>query len=98
MSYSADFSLSTNAGFAGRVQMSMINNALQIANVGLLHSSNPKKFDLAIAILNNPSAYVNLFVFAALEASGPTTLTNASTDAQIDAAVVLVWGQIAGVS
>ena len=100
MSYSADFTLSTNAAFIGLIQMSMINNALQVASEGATAFQNldSKRHNLAVSVLNNPSAFLNLFVLAAIEASGISTLTASSTDVQIDAAITAVWNDIAGVT
>jgi len=100
MSYSADFTLSTNATFMGQIQMSMINNALQVASeAASAHSIvDSKRNTLAVAVLNNPSNYLTRFILAAIEANGETTLTAASTDAQMDSAISAIRNGVAGVT
>jgi hypothetical protein len=100
MSYSADFTLSTNAAFIGLIQMSMVNNALQIASERptAFPIVDSKRNTLAVGVLNNSSLYLTRFVLAAIESNGETTLTASSTDVQIDSAITSVWNDIAGVT
>jgi len=100
MSYSADYITSTTTTFINTLQMSLVNNALQIASERptAFPTVDAKRNALAVGVLNDVSNYLNRFVLAAIEASGESTLTASSTDAQIDAAISAVWNDIAGVT
>jgi|SRR5579864_611303 len=97
MAYIDDYTLSQDATFQERIRMSMIKAAITV--MGTVPSADATvdrlRTVLATNVLNNPSIYVQIFTFAAIEVTG---LVAASTDSQLDVAVAAVWSSIAGVT
>src|SRR5262245_31843873 len=97
MAYTADDTLSQDATFQGRIRMASVKAAVAIVNEAASPKSNVdrKRHDLAVRVLNSPSAMVTSFTQAAIEAGA---LVSGSTDTQLDTAIASVWNGIAGVA
>lgn len=97
MAYAADDTLSNDATFRGKVRMSMVNAARQIATEArtVKAALDVKRNLLAVKVLNDPAGYLDRFVQASIEGG---TLVTGSTDAAIDTAISSVWNGIAGVT
>lgn len=97
MAYAADDTLSNDATFRGKLRMAMVNAARQIAGEArtVRNTVDQKRNALAVAVLNNPPAYLDRFVHVAIEAGA---LVTGSTDANLDTAIAGAWNFLAGVT
>jgi hypothetical protein len=97
MPYTADDTLSSDATFRGRVRMSMVKQAQNVASEArtVRNTVDGKRNKLAVSILNDPASFVDRFTHGAIEAG---TLTAASLDPAIDAAISAIWNGVAGVA
>ncbi len=100
---SAQYTLSQNAGLQQTIRMSMVGNALTVVSearqydvelVEIHAIKHDKRHGLASRILLDPDYYLMRFVYASC---AQDTLTGASSDAQINAAVLSLFDKIAGV-
>jgi hypothetical protein len=93
----AQYNLTQNATVQQTIRMSMIGNALTVVSEAA-DSGHPnkhiKRHDLAVMVLRDPDYWQPRFVGAA---AAQDQLTGSSTDAQINAAVALLFDKIAGV-
>lgn len=97
MAYTSDDALTSDLAFQGRVRMSMVNAARQIATEArtVKPQVDLKRNALAVKVLNDPASFVVRFTHAAIEAGG---LAGGSTDVNLDTAIAGVWNGIAGIT
>jgi len=99
MSFDSDKGLAGNSIFRIKVEMAMIKAAGQIAGETPASPANipkdDKRHDLTQNVYSNKEAWLDRFAHAC---AAKGTLSNASTDADVEFTVGEVWDDLAGVT
>jgi hypothetical protein len=98
MAYSNSYDLSVDATFLKQVLVAMMNQCATVLSEAATVAGHTPRANLAVAVINNPTAYQAKFAFAVITQGGitPTTVPSTVVDSAVQTAVAAVWNAMAG--
>ena len=98
MAYSNLYDLATDTVFQKQVVVAAMNQCATVLTEAASTAGHTPRAQLAVAVLENPTAYQNKFSFAIITQAGitPTTVPSTVPDSAIQTAIAAIWNAEAG--